>query len=85
MRACPLLGLCLSIFIPGLARGRHVTVLWVNESMLSADGASMLKRDGPKMRMETWSVDVMTRRLSVAGDCPSVEQDARESIQVFHH
>ena len=45
----------------------------------------MLKSDGPKMRMETWSVDVMTRRLSVAGDCPSAGQDARESIQVFQH
>ena len=43
-RVCPLLGLCLSIFIPGLAHNRHVTMLWVNESMHSTDGASDAKK-----------------------------------------
>lgn len=53
-------------------------MLWVNESMRSTDGGSqMLKGDWPKMRMETWSVDVVTRRLSVAGDRPSTGAGCR--------
>lgn len=42
-RVCFLLGLCLSVFIPGLAHNRHVTMLWVNESMHSTDGVSGAK------------------------------------------
>lgn len=31
----------------------------------------MLQSDRSKMRMEKWSLDVVTRRLSVTGDGPS--------------